>query len=65
MPYRQVTLRWCEFRLGVVECPEFHDCRKCGWNPTVELDRIQRIREEMKRKPKREMWRIGNGGFEK
>ena len=34
----------CKFHVHV-ECNRKDDCKKCGWNPLVEADRIAEIRK--------------------
>lgn len=42
---------FCKFRGDGVWCDDLTVCAKCGWNPNVELERIEQIRYDMKRCP--------------
>ena len=40
---------FCKFRGDGVWCDNFSICSKCGWNPKVELERIEKLKTEAKK----------------
>lgn len=47
----------CDFNpIGVFCVGKDRKCRKCGWNPVVELERKERLRREFGAEKKGEPW---------
>lgn len=40
---------FCKFRGDGVWCDNLSICSKCGWNPKVELERIEKLKAEAKK----------------
>ena len=58
-------VKFCYLRpAGSVEC-EVMRCYKCGWNPKVEAERIERLKAEAKAEPpkKKTVWLLGQGAI--